>query len=89
MTSQYQPGPFSRIRYSREWGIRWFVQAGARPSALGAFDAEHVELILDIAEDEIGSGHFLSRQAGAPSELACPILQFWAVQMRLFLAGCG
>ena len=25
--------------------------------ALGAFDAEHVELALDVAEDQIGSGH--------------------------------
>jgi hypothetical protein len=25
--------------------------------ALGAFDAEHVELALDVAEDEVGSGH--------------------------------
>jgi hypothetical protein len=35
--------------------------------ALGAFDAEHVELALDVAEDEIRSGHvaehrFLSAQ---------------------------
>jgi hypothetical protein len=25
--------------------------------ALGAFDAEHVELAFDVAEDEIGAGH--------------------------------
>jgi hypothetical protein len=25
--------------------------------ALGAFDAKHVELVLDVTEDEIGSGH--------------------------------
>jgi len=25
--------------------------------APGAFDAEHVELALDFAEDEIGAGH--------------------------------
>jgi hypothetical protein len=25
--------------------------------ALGAFAAEHVELALDVAEDEVGSGH--------------------------------
>jgi hypothetical protein len=25
----------------------------------GAFDAEHVELALDVAEDEIGSGIYL------------------------------
>jgi hypothetical protein len=32
MTSQYQPGPFSMIRYSMDWGIVALpVQAGARP----------------------------------------------------------
>jgi hypothetical protein len=56
------------------------------PSAL---DAENVELALDVAEDEIERGIFFSRQAAPPSELARPILQFWAVQMRAFLAGCG
>jgi hypothetical protein len=30
--------------------------------ALGAFDAEHVELALDVGEDEIGSGTHLTKQ---------------------------
>jgi hypothetical protein len=28
--------------------------------AFGAFDAEHVELAFDVAEDEIGAGHATS-----------------------------
>jgi hypothetical protein len=54
-------------------------------SHLGAFDAEHVELAFDVAEHEIGAGHFFLKISSAPSELARPILQFWAVQMRAFL----
>jgi hypothetical protein len=57
--------------------------------ALGAFDAEHFELAFDVTEGEMGSGHFSLKTSSAPSELARPILQFWAVQMRAFLAGCG
>jgi hypothetical protein len=34
--------------------------------ALGALDAEHVELAFDIAEDEIGAGPGWSQRAGAP-----------------------
>ena len=43
----------------------------ALPVALGAFDAKHVELALDVAEDEIRSGHltmlsqFLLRETDA------------------------
>ena len=29
----------------------------ALPVALGAFDAEHVELALNVAEDEVTAGH--------------------------------
>ena len=29
----------------------------AFPGALGAFDAEHVELAVDVAEDETSPGH--------------------------------
>jgi hypothetical protein len=45
-------------------GCRFSIAAMARMQdgwvALGAFDAEHVELALDITEDEVGSGHRLS-----------------------------
>jgi len=33
----------------------------ALAGALGAFDVEHVELAVDVAEDEIGSGQTPSR----------------------------
>jgi hypothetical protein len=36
--------------------------------ALGAFDAEHVELAFDVTENEISAGHLLSKTSGAPSE---------------------
>ena len=35
----------------------------ALTSALGAFDAEHVELAFDVAEDEVGAGHWRERAA--------------------------
>jgi hypothetical protein len=39
--------------------------------ALGAFDAEHVELALDVAEDEIRSGHFSLKTSRANWHARC------------------
>ena len=47
----------------------------ALPVALGALDAEHVELAFDVAEDEIGAGHGAQTglRGGAGQTTAIPI----------------
>jgi hypothetical protein len=60
----YRPSLSRDYAFTRNDFCRMTI--GALAVALGAFDAKHVELAFDIAEDEIGAGH------GWPSVIAIP-----------------
>ena len=56
LASRATPSCFPCVRASRSASPRCSALCGRN----GALDAEHVELALDVAEDEIGAGHATS-----------------------------